>query len=221
MKIGKWFSGIATVGVLLAFNLDCLAQKIPADEKEYVALTRKAEQAIASSPRRLESVLETYEDGLVIKSEYTLLEHISADHTRTIRRVSEGGKTGEIETILIGYFEYTRSGNREWSKVDIRDARKFESRGSLQGSGGSCSQKQLTVERVFLGSWPTRLFETIEVEKEKNSLLLTERRGWFGDDGSLLQVEIVEGSLLPRNITSKFLRKIDLQADLKIEAPIP
>ena len=93
--------------------------------------------------------------------------------------------------------------------------------GSGNGSASSCLVRQLTVESVFLGTVPARLFEQIDISKHDDGLLVEEERTWFGENGDLLQIESITGTYSPRTVIIRTSVKYEYEPNIKIEAPTP
>lgn len=189
--------------------------------KELYDLKGKAQRTLDSRQRRVERNNEMFENGVVVRSDYSLHEYLAEDRERYLRRATEGGKTSESESIFIGHFRYTRSDDGPWTKTDVRIGGSGSGSGNGSGSGSSCSVRQLTGESVFVGNFPARLFEEIEVTRHDDGLLVEEDRTWIGENGDLLQEESIKGTFSPRNIITRSTAKYEYDPKIKIEAPIP
>lgn len=207
-------------GILFAFSGNANAQKKVAEFKELYGLEAKAQRTLYSRQRRVERNNEMFENSVVVKSDYSLYEYLADDKSRYVSRRMEGGKTSETESIFLGYFRYTRTDNGPWTKTDMRAVGDFGT-GSGSSAGGGCAVRQLTVESVFIGNFPARLFEKIDISKHDDGLLVEEERTWFGENGDLLQEESITGTYSPRTMMIRTSVKYEYEPNIKIDAPIP
>ncbi len=198
------------------------AQRKLIERGTYSERTWSARSAVYDKKRTVETVHEGYKDGSIDSTVTILYQYLSDDHYRSLRTSvkSDGGKI-ESEEIRIGGFLYTRETPVGWSVSEL--SKQGYGTGTGTGSGGAMRLPavQYSVEPVFLGSWPAELFEEIKITDDDNAIQFTETRYWIGSDGSLLQEEIVEGSLFPRVVKKRTVRTYEYDPNIKIEAPIP
>lgn len=221
MRIG--FVLFSTIAVVVAFGINSLVsgQKKAANFSEFSALRSQGFSRVFEGPRRVESLTEHYLNGEIVSSDYYLNEVLGDERRRYVARKMEGGKTTEVEVITIGYFQYSRTDQGKWTKIDLRTAGRGSGSGSGTGTGSSnCSVRQFTLEHTFLENYSVRLFEELFVSNGKDGLELEETKTWIGDDGALLQEEVIKGSFSPRIISSRRLSKYEANPNIKIEAPI-
>jgi hypothetical protein len=205
---------------LYGLATDAMAQRRFAEYKELSELEFKAREGLHDRKRRVETTREEYAAGIVTTSEYILEEWLAEDRWRLFTRSSNVVETVEYDTIVVGHFRYERKGQGPWTKIDLRNAGVGSGTGSGGGMGAGCTVEQLTVEPVFLGSFPARMFEYLTVSNGKGGVVLHEDRTWIGDNGDLLQKESVSALLSPRKPLSRSLVKYEFDPKLTISEPI-
>ncbi len=215
-----WNSLAVAAALLMLLTVDGLAQRKIAEYQELSDLKFKAREGLYDRQRRVETTDEKYEGGVLKTTEYQLEEWLADDHWRDLKRSMTDEGAVERETILIGHFRYERKNQEPWIKIDT--CTEVPGYGSGSGSvSGGCSVSQLTVEPVFLGNFPARMFEYLRVKNSKDGMLIDEERTWIGDNGGLLQEEMLQAMLSPRQLLSRSLVKYEFEPNIRISAPIP
>lgn len=200
----------------LSFALEISAQRRIAKNTELYDVQNKAYQKLYQRSRRVETIDETFSEGSSVKTITRIYEMLLPTRSRSYYKEKEGDKVNETEQITIDNFLYVRKNNEPWKKLEIGSGG-----GSGSGTGsGSYSCRQLTVESIFLDGISAQLFDELDISSETNGLTFKERRKWFGDDGSFLKEEFVEGLLSPRLENRRSTTTYEYDPNLKIEAPI-
>ena len=207
---------LVTCFCFLGFALEISAQRRIVKNSELHDVQNKAYQKLYERSRRVETTDETFSEGSPVKTITRIYEMLLPNRSRSYYKEKEGDKVNETEQITIDNFLYVRKNDEPWKKIEIRS-------GSGSGSGtgsGSYSCRQLTVESIFLNGISAQLFDELDISSETNGLMFKERRKWFGDDGSFLKEEFVEGLLSPRVENRRSTTTYEYDPNIKIEAPL-
>ncbi|HQU84509.1 MAG TPA: hypothetical protein PKY59_15330 [Pyrinomonadaceae bacterium] len=212
------FKLIAVLCFILLNALFVCGQKKIITSSEYYSAYSAASQKQYDVSRRVETVTETYADGVVSSKKNTLSETILPNKSRYVVKEQKGDTITERESITIDNFLYKRENGGAWTKIDLS---KMNGMGSGSGSGGSCISRQITVEQSFLNNFSAKLYEMIDISESNLGLRYKEEKSWISDEGFLLKNETSNGLLIPKVETSKTVTTYEYNpTDLKIEAPI-
>jgi hypothetical protein len=219
MKISGW-TILALISVTLMLTDSAVAQKKAITRSEYSkAVYSQLSWGLGKRIHRIETLEESFENGVVVKSQTTIYEGLPPDRSRYYTKTIANGKVTEFERITIDYMLYTRKDGGAWTKIDLRQQGGTGS-GSGSGASGSIACSQYSVENTFLEGIATKLFESVQVTEEASELKFEEERNWLDEEGLTRRIEQVRGKLYPRVEQNRRIVTYDYNPDLKIEAPI-
>lgn len=215
---GRVILGLLTLGVVLVATDSICGQKKLISHREYFeGVYPKQTLPWHERSRRVETVRETLNNGIVIETETTIDEVLKPNRSRYYIKTVENGKVREHEEITIEHMRYTRTDGGKWSKIDLRT----QAGGTGTGSGSSATScTQYTVESVFVNGMAGKLFERTDIRSVEDELRFSESRDWIGEDGLPYREENVTGKLFPRVEAVRETTTYEYTLNLRIEAPI-
>jgi len=212
--------GIVTAVVVLV-ALPVIAQRKMISEKEWLAAIRKHGLADTSgriTGQRIESLVETIKNGVVVESDSVVMESLSPNRWRKVVKVRKADKVTETEQIGIGGTGYQREDGGAWHNLRPPPP-ETDQLTTIDPLSSKCNQ--YSVEPGSLDGKPMRVYEQFAVDEVNSELFFLQVRDWIGEDGNLYRTEKVLGKLFPREETLRaFTTFIYNPVGLRIEAPI-
>ena len=207
---------------LVLVMLCCLSaygQQQEITREKYNSAESEAMNKQAKTNRRVIIKAETFLNGMVEKSKETVYERLLPDKTRYLSTEILGGVSKKIESITIGFDQYTRINGGEWKYFDLRGSGSGAMGGGM-GYMGKTTYKY-TVTADTLDNQTMQLYEEYIEVQEKLGLRYDRERLWITKEGFLLKRENTFGYLSPEKPVSQSVAIYEYNpSDLKIEAPV-
>lgn len=204
--------------VLLCF-CSVYGQQQKITREKYDSAESEAINKLAKTNRRVITKAETFLNGKVEKSRETVYERLLPNRTRYISTETSAGVSKKIESITIGFDQYTRINGGEWKYFDLRG-----SGSGMMGDGFGYMGRTTFNYTVTADAHDNQLMqlyeEYIEVQ-EKLGLRYDRERLWINKAGFLVKRENTFGYLSPERLVSQSVTTYEYNpSDLKIEAPV-
>lgn len=209
--------------LILAFCLNAYGQQKEITEQEFLTARADASKKLTGYNRRLTYKSEAFSltDGKPTRTINSIFETILPDKTRYFVIDLSGDTTKKLEIIRIGFIEYRRVDDGEWTKTDLSGIGSGSGSGTGIGSGNVKISFKYTVDDVALNGQQTKLYESYRTIEWSETTKFSDEKFWINKEGLILKRENKSGYLNPERIESQSVSIYEYNPkDLKIEAPM-
>lgn len=208
------------------FCLSVYGQQKEINFQEFYTAREKSLKKIVDYNHRIKYESEYFQisDGSLKFSDSSIYENLLPDKTRFLKIQKSNDVTKKTEVIKIGYFEYRRTDDGDWTKKDLRNSGNGIGSGMGDGSGNGDVKVTIkyTVSEAELNGQKVMFYDGLVTrEYLVGSTTFSSEKFWINKEGLIVKRETKSGYLNPEKIESKTVTEYEYNPkDLKIEAPI-